>query len=204
MSKPEGFDDGPIDLGAQNNLGKGYGLGTIFYKKYSISNFTDENLFIDLHKALASYKELKEIVGDSILNIEVNTTLDDQSISEFRKKVAAKTLSEHTSESMAELIKEANDALPKFRVAFKKEIVRNRKFANHVKVRADFICEICGRKPFMQINGKPYAEADHVEPLGGSVRGKDSPDNMRCVCAQCHAILTHGSPEEVTRIFIKP
>lgn len=85
------------------------------------------------------------------------------------------------------------------RVAY--HLVRDPKVAMMVKESKQFICEICNRKPFMQKNGKPYAEADHIQPLGGATRGLDTPENMRCLCAQCHAIITHGSNEEIRKLL---
>lgn len=75
------------------------------------------------------------------------------------------------------------------------KIVRNRKIAQWVKERQKYICEVCKREPFIQTNGRPYAEADHIKPLG--LDGLDTPGNIRCLCSQCHAVITHGSEETV-------
>jgi predicted HNH restriction endonuclease len=82
-----------------------------------------------------------------------------------------------------------------------KKVVRSPKIARLIKERSKYICEICGRKPFIQSNGRLYAEADHIRPLGGSTRGLDTPENMRCLCAQCHAIVTCGSDEAVEELL---
>ena len=79
-------------------------------------------------------------------------------------------------------------------------IIRNPKIARLVKERQNYICELCKRPPFIQKSGKPYAEADHINPLGGNYRGLDTASNMRCLCAQCHAIITHGSGQEIDKI----
>lgn len=81
------------------------------------------------------------------------------------------------------------------------KVTRNPKIARLIKERSKYICEICGRRPFMQSNGRLYAEADHIRPLGGSTRGLDTPENMRCLCAQCHAIVTCGSDEVVKELL---
>jgi len=80
-------------------------------------------------------------------------------------------------------------------------IVRNPKIAQLIKEDRNYICEICEREPFIQKNGKPYAEADHIEPLGGNYKGLDTPENMRCLCAQCHATITHGSDEVIKKLL---
>ena len=185
---------------ANNALAEGYERGSIISKKYSISGLSGEVLLDDIRKLLESYKELKTIVGDSVLNLEVDSA-NDETITTFKKKVAAESFSKDTPESIARLIQVANEAPPEVRTKLKKEIVRNRKFANYVKVQAKFICQVCGREPFIQANGTPYAEADHIMPLGGNTKGLDSPDNMRCLCAQCHAVLTHGSEDEKRRLL---
>jgi len=200
-SKPDGFEEGLVSLGAENTLGKGYEIGSVFSKKYSVVDLSDEVFFSDLQKLLVSYQELKGIVGSSILNLDIDTAIFDQSVSTFRKKVATASFSTNTEESLKDLIEEANGSLPEFRTVLKREIVRNRKFADFVKERAKHVCEVCGKQPFIQKNGKPYAEADHINPLGGATRGTDSPDNMRCLCAQCHAVITHGSPEEIAKLL---
>jgi hypothetical protein len=80
-------------------------------------------------------------------------------------------------------------------------VVRNSKIARLIKESRDYVCEVCGREPFIQKNGKPYAEADHIRPLGGEYRGFDSPENMRCLCAQCHAVITHGSEQVIRELL---
>ena len=199
-SRPVGFEEGLIDLGAEKALGRGYEIGSVFSKKYLVNSFSQEEFYADLEQVIASYKELKTIVGDSILNIEVEDFEENSTVESFKKKVAAASFADDTDAAMAELIKAANNAPTQYRSVLKTAIVRNKKFADVVKNRAGHICELCGRQPFIQKNGKPYAEADHVIPLGGDTKGKDSPDNMRCLCAQCHAIVTHGSEEEILSI----
>lgn len=81
------------------------------------------------------------------------------------------------------------------------KIIRNPRLAAYVKERAGFICQVCGRLPFLKSNGEKYAEADHIKPLGGNSFGSDSIDNLRCLCAQCHSIITYGSEEEINKIL---
>lgn len=82
-----------------------------------------------------------------------------------------------------------------------RKVARNLKIANLVKESKHYICEICGRRPFIQKNGQPYAEADHIRPLGGATRGLDTPENIRCLCAQCHAIITYGSDKVIIELL---
>jgi len=45
---------------------------------------------------------------------------------------------------------------------------------------------------------RPYAEGAHIRPLGGVRAGPDAPDNMLCLCANCHVRLDRGA------IYISP
>jgi 5-methylcytosine-specific restriction protein A len=199
---PSGFIAGKRNLQAKNKLGKGYEGGAIISKSFPIGQIDDEVLLEDIRSLIGLYQQLKELVGDSILNIEVDTSEHNEMFKQFKKKVALESFSKDIVESMERLIKIAETAPPEVRIKLKKEIMRNRKFADYVKKQAGYICQICHREPFTQKNGSPYAEADHITPLGGETRGLDSPKNMRCLCAQCHAILTNGSEEEIKKLFI--
>ncbi len=67
-------------------------------------------------------------------------------------------------EAFAELSKISNELINKpvrTRISTAKVLARNPKFSRLVKERAKYICELCGRKPFIQISGIPYAEAHH-------------------------------------------
>ena len=125
-NKPTGFEEGLIDLGAENNLGKGYERGSVLSKKYSISELIDEELFEDITTLLDSYQELKEIVGNSILNLEIDPVANDQNTKEFKKDIAKASFNENTEEAIAQLIAQANTAPPEIRTQLKKEIVRNK------------------------------------------------------------------------------
>lgn len=193
------FNIGLIDLGAKNELGKGYESGLICFKKYSIDGLQDEILVHDIDELLDLYFKLKNIVGSSILNLDINFQEKNKIIDDFNVKIANSSLEIDTKKAFDSLLEVANNYPPEIRIKLKKEIVRNRKFADFVKSKANFVCEVCGRKPFIQKNGKFYAEADHIVPLG--VQGFDNPDNMRCLCAQCHAVITHGSSEEIKMLL---
>jgi 5-methylcytosine-specific restriction protein A len=196
------FLKGLIDLGAQNNLGKGYENGTILSKEYKIETIDSNEFKNDLVSILDIYQELKTIVGDSILNLQVDISEINESVKEFKKEVAKKSFGKNTQDSIQELIEMANSAPVETRSVLKTEILRNRKFSNFAKERVGYICEICGKLPFRQKNDRPYAEADHIDPISNKKIGSDSPDNLRCLCAQCHAVITYGSEEEINKLFL--
>lgn len=199
MKDHDGFISGNVPLNASNSLGKGYEASSILYKKHTINNLTDDLLRDDIDELIGSYQDLRDIVGDSILNVEVDTEKYDEQISNFKRSIAKTTFKQITDESIERLIIEAESNPPSIKEKLIKQIPRNRKYSLYIKQKANFICSVCGREPFMQKNGQPYAEADHVNPLG--LKGDDSPKNMRCLCAQCHSVITYGSDEEIQKLL---
>jgi len=189
------FDHGNVPLNAINNLGKGYEAGSILFKKHAIKDLVNSELRRDLDEVMGVYRVLRGLVGDSILNIEVDAEKYDDQIHDFKKEIAKSTFKPISDDSIEKLILEAEANPPAIKEKLIKQIPRNRKYSLYIKQKSNFICSVCNRKPFIQKNGQPYAEADHVNPLG--LRGDDSPKNMRCLCAQCHAVITYGSDEEV-------
>lgn len=81
------------------------------------------------------------------------------------------------------------------RIRSAKVLERNPKFAHLVKEKAKYICEICGQKPFIKKNGKPYAEAHHIYTLSKS--RIDSPKYIICVCPTCHRVLEYGNDQSL-------
>lgn len=201
LGEQEGFTSSDVDLLAKNNLGKGYEAGTLLSKKYAIEDIENQDIIRDTLKILEVYEDLKNIVGDNILNLEIADISDDSIITDFKKEVAKNTFKQIDDEVISSMLNKASDKPPEIRQKMINQIVRNRKFANYIKQKNKFVCEICNRQPFIQKNGLPYAEADHIIPIGGTTRGLDNPSNLRCLCAQCHAIITHGSDEEVRKLL---
>lgn len=118
------------------------------------------------------------------------------------EEIASEIISNDTMEEVAHALEALSNSLPPKRVErVMQKIARDPKIAQLFKVSKQYVCEVCGREPFIQKNGQPYAEADHIQPLGDSYGGLDTPENMRCLCAQCHAIVTHGSDEVVKELL---
>ncbi len=105
-------------------------------------------------------------------------------------------------EEVTKFLEELTDSMPPIKVRqVIQKIVRNPKKAQLIKESKQYICEVCEIDPFIQKSGKPYAEADHIIPLGGKYKGLDNLKNMRCLCAQCHAVITHGSDGTVRELL---
>ncbi len=70
-------------------------------------------------------------------------------------------------------------------------ILRDTDLARDVKEKHGHKCQICGHTILLP-NGSFYAEAHHIQPLGGDHRGLDVPANVLCLCPNHHAELDYG------------
>lgn len=198
---PDKFIDGPINLHATTPLSKGYELGQIVSREYSLSEIDDDIIFRDLSKLLSTYDKLSGFAGNDILNIPYEQIATGKDIDKFEKQLNAITLIQNKQVAIAELHKYVNDQPPTKKEITVKKAVRIPGLAKLIKESKAYRCEICDREPFKQRNGQFFAHADHITPLG--VGGLDSPDNMRCLCAQCHAIITYGSESVIKELLSK-
>ena len=69
-------------------------------------------------------------------------------------------------------------------------IVRDTGIARTVKQLHKFRCQICDERIKMP-DGRYYAEAHHIRPLGKSHKGGDVIENIICVCPNHHAELDY-------------
>lgn len=190
-----------IDLNASNVLGRGYEAGNICSRKFIVGNFTNLELDSVLERYLGFYWQLIDEVGADIFFDDNDIEFDfikDTSVKEIESKIKKLSSSNTKADALLE-IKSLSDTLPpKKKEYIARRTIRNRAFAEYVKQRAEYICEVCCKKPFYKKDGGLYAEADHVAPLVNF--GVDHPDNMRCLCAQCHRVITYGSHEEIAKL----
>jgi hypothetical protein len=73
-------------------------------------------------------------------------------------------------------------------------ILRDTALAREVKVANQYKCQICGTTLKLK-DGKPYAEAHHIKPLGAPHDGPDVKENILCVCPNDHVLLDYGAIE---------
>jgi hypothetical protein len=71
-------------------------------------------------------------------------------------------------------------------------IIRDTALARDLKVMHDFSCQICGQSIDLS-NGKLYAEAHHLKPLGSPHNGPDVAGNIVVLCPNHHAQCDYGA-----------
>lgn len=190
---------GVIDLDATTQRSQGYEYSNITSIQLDIASLKHEHFINSLKTMLSHYEFLRNEFGSDIFYDSFDDMDEPQKDSEEFKRTVKKLSSSINKEAaLKNLVSIAELEPPARKKTLTSHIIRNRAFADYVKERANFICEICGRKPFPKRNGQPYAEADHIEMLGEV--GKDHPDNMRCLCPQCHRVITYGSEAEISKL----
>lgn len=193
-------DTGEINLRAVTPLGRGYEVANIVASPLAINGLTDDKLLGTLQSHLGHYQEVMDKYGaDLFYDFESEAQDELPELNDFRQQVKKRSLRVDKSRALLELKSISDTQPPGKKKVYVSQIIRNSAFANFVKDRAKYVCEVCGQEPFLKKNGQPYAEADHVEPL--FEKGVDHPDNMRCLCPQCHRVITYGSDAEVSKIF---
>ncbi|MDR6308148.1 hypothetical protein FHS66_001331 [Pacificitalea manganoxidans] len=82
-------------------------------------------------------------------------------------------------------------------------IIRDTEMARKIKALHHSECQICGLTIHLT-DGRPYAEAHHVIPLGRPHKGPDIPSNIIVVCPNHHAMLDLGciplNPSELREV----
>jgi putative restriction endonuclease len=66
-------------------------------------------------------------------------------------------------------------------------VVRSTVVGEWVKRLHNFTCQICGTRLDTPVGA--YAETCHIKPLGRPHNGPDVPENILCLCPNCHVLL---------------
>lgn len=66
-------------------------------------------------------------------------------------------------------------------------IVRDTLISETVKELHGYVCQTCSTQ-IMRLGGA-YAEGAYIRPLGRPHNGPDSPDNILCLCPNCHVLF---------------
>ena len=70
-------------------------------------------------------------------------------------------------------------------------VIRNTMMSSRVKTLHDYHCQMCGTQLLTPVG--PYAEGAHIRPLGIPHNGPDTPDNILCLCPNCHILFDLGA-----------
>jgi len=208
-----GFSTAPIDLHAQNTLGKGYELGHICGKYHPKSSFpSDAKLFDDLRNMIGVYRELKGLVGTDIMSLEKpNEQNSDSSILQTSDFIVLENMSIKDSPSNKDLeitdtiLSKGNpeDILREFEQRLRNEspkeveykvrcLKRNQTIVKKMKEKYKNKCQICGFT-FQKKNGAYYSEVAHIKPIETREKGVDAPSNLMVMCPNHHKMLDLGN-----------
>jgi hypothetical protein len=76
--------------------------------------------------------------------------------------------------------------------------VRSAEIRSRVLLRAQGICEWCGKPGFLTVQGDVYLETHHIKPL--SEDGADHEKNVIALCPNDHREAHHGANRETMRV----
>jgi len=83
------------------------------------------------------------------------------------------------------------NAKPGTRKTTTNRIIRDTEMSRSVKRIHKHRCQVCA----LSLPGPvgPYAEGAHIRPLGGTHAGRDTPDNLLCLCPNHHVLFDLGA-----------
>ncbi|MER5862490.1 YDG/SRA domain-containing protein [Kitasatospora sp. NPDC002040] len=71
-------------------------------------------------------------------------------------------------------------------------IVRKSSVTQLVKKFHEGQCQMCGQ--VLQVpGGSPYSEGAHIQAIGEPYNGPDVPENVLCLCPNCHVLFDYGA-----------
>lgn len=195
------FKTGEIDLGAKNNLAKGYEAGSICSKLYSIDNLPRDDVFArDLNNMIGLYRELKGIIGNDILRIEDFEYLITDEVDEidFQVKVQEPAEPYDADDGPVNKPEEKN---AKGSTSYK----RDPNVSKEALRRAGYKCEINpSHTTFIVKAGHQFVEAHHLIPMAAQddfEYSLDVPENVVALCPNCHRKIHHGILEDKLTLF---
>jgi 5-methylcytosine-specific restriction protein A len=185
----------PINLIAEGTLGKGYELGNICSKYYSLDDsFDDSELLNDLRNFIGIYKELKGYIGLDILNLKNNLTEDD-----YQKKSQEVKRKDLEKGPIKRKTKTINTVVNTW--------FRDPGISKAALENANFLCEFdFQHNTFISsATGKQFVEAHHLIPMQFQNNfdvSIDVPENIISLCPNCHRAF-HNAEEKVKNIYIQ-
>ncbi|WP_126664349.1 HNH endonuclease [Haloterrigena salifodinae] len=108
---------------------------------------------------------------------------------------ADRSSEEETDSGVVDQTERASDLKPPDRVKTKiSRVIRNTTLTRQLKQLYDSRCQVCDDQRRQSVS-KMYAEAHHIQPLGGSPAGPDSEENVLILCPNHHADFDYGMIE---------
>ncbi|VVJ23351.1 Uncharacterised protein [Amycolatopsis camponoti] len=88
-------------------------------------------------------------------------------------------------------MKPAGKSKPARRKAVTRPIVRSPEVSDFVKQVHDDTCQMCGIR--LVVKGQGFSQGAHIRALGGIQAGPDVPENVLCLCPNCHSLFDLGA-----------
>ncbi|WP_106477809.1 MrcB family domain-containing protein [Phytohalomonas tamaricis] len=173
------FNKDTLDLGATRPLGKGYELGNIASKYFSLSKRLDEDeLFQTFRALLAAYSELKGSVGIDILNIK--SLISEDLYQSAVQKSEPKEIESGPAKLRSQKLKGSTNSWP-----------RSVGISKAALDKAGYKCEADEtHQTFMaNVSGQQFMEAHHLIPMEFQeefIYSIDVPENIVSLCPNCH------------------
>jgi 5-methylcytosine-specific restriction protein A len=184
-----------INLKGNSDLAKGYELGNICSKYYSLNDLPNSNSLInDLQKLIWTYRELKSLVGKEIL--EIDLVLDEE---EFQQRSQSGTVKVPKKGKIPKK-KKVNDSTST-------TWWRDPDMAYTAIFNANFQCENNpSHETFKSaVTSKQFVEAHHLIPMEFQDKYEasiDVPENIISLCPNCHRAF-HNSIDKIKIELIK-
>lgn len=70
-------------------------------------------------------------------------------------------------------------------------MIRSTEVADYVKRIHDHTCQACGTR--LTAGTRGYSEGAHIRAVGRPHSGPDVPNNVLCLCPNCHVLFDSGS-----------
>lgn len=150
-------------------------------------------ILLDLSKSSSLIQYIESKIGIIIDEDQIRITPAEEVA--FNRKLKIPKTPEEAEEIINKLSESLSDEPVKERIKITKILTRNPTFARLVKQKAQYVCAVCGIKPFFQRSGSPYAEVHHIEEL--AITRIDHPSKMICVCPTCHRVIHYGDNDSL-------
>jgi 5-methylcytosine-specific restriction protein A len=190
----DGFSFNDIDLKGRSDLARGYELGNICSKYYDSSSLPNSNTLVnDLQKLIGTYRELKSLVGNNILDIDL--VLSEEEFQE-RIQLGVSRVPKKGKVSKKRKINSSNSST----------WWRDPDMSFTAISDADFKCENNpNHKTFVSaVTSEQFVEAHHLIPMefqDNFDASIDVPENIISLCPNCHRAF-HNSVNEIKRDLI--